>query len=62
MKFIHVLAASLVVVGVLNWGLGALFRFDVVPVVLGDATGLMVGATAVFEVLQWLPFHRTAKA
>jgi len=59
MKFIHFLAAVLVMAGALNWGLVGLFRFDIVPAVLGDATVLSrlvyiaVGAAGVFQVLRW---------
>lgn len=59
MKFVHVLAAGLIVVGVLNWGVVSLFRFDLVPAALGDATlpsriaCVVVGVAGVFRVLQW---------
>jgi len=59
MKFIDVLAAVLVVVGALNWGLVGLFRYDLVAALLGDATGLtrliyvVVGVAGLFQALQW---------
>jgi uncharacterized membrane protein YuzA (DUF378 family) len=59
MKFIDVLAAVLVVVGALNWGLVGLFRYDLVAALLGDATVLtrlvyiVVGMAGLFQALQW---------
>lgn len=64
MKFIDVLAAVLVVVGALNWGLVGLFRYDLVAALLGDATGLtrlvyvVVGVAGLFQALQWRAIHR----
>jgi len=66
MKSIHVLAAVLVMVGALNWGLVGLFRFDLVPAVLGDATVLSrlvyiaVGAAGLFQLLQWKAIQQRA--
>jgi len=63
MKFIDVLAAVLVVVGALNWGLVGLFRYDLVAAVLGDATVLtrlvyvVVGVAGLFQALQWKAIH-----
>jgi uncharacterized membrane protein YuzA (DUF378 family) len=63
MKFIDVLAAVLVVVGALNWGLVGLARYDLVAAVLGDATALtrlvyiVVGVAGLFQVLQWKAIH-----
>ncbi|HSS65971.1 MAG TPA: DUF378 domain-containing protein [Gammaproteobacteria bacterium] len=63
MKFIDVLAAVLVVVGALNWGLVGLFRYDLVAAVLGDATALtrlvyvVVGVAGLFQALQWKAIH-----
>jgi len=59
MRSIDFLAAIVVIVGALNWGLVGLFRFDFVPAVLGDATVLsrlayiVVGAAGLYQVLQW---------
>ena len=39
MKIINVLAAGLVVVGALSWGLVALYEFDLVAALLADGFG-----------------------
>jgi uncharacterized membrane protein YuzA (DUF378 family) len=63
MKFIDVLAAVLVVVGALNWGLVGLFRYGLVAALLGDATGLtrqvyvVVGVAGLYQALQWKAIH-----
>ena len=63
MRLIDVLAAVLVVVGALNWGLVGVFRYDLVAAVLGDATVLtrlvyaVVGLAGLFQVLQWKAIH-----
>ena len=60
MKNIDVLAAVLLVVGGLNWGLVGLFQFDLVATLFGGQAGmiskvvyLLVGASAVWQGLQW---------
>ena len=64
MKFIDVLAAILVVVGALNWGLVGLFRFDLVAALFGNVTGVtrlvyvLVGAAGLFQALQWKAIHQ----
>ncbi len=39
MKALQIVAAALVIVGALNWGLVALFRFDLVATLLGMSFG-----------------------
>ena len=46
MKVIDVVAAVLVVVGALNWGLVAVARFDLVAALFGLAFGEVSGLTA----------------
>jgi hypothetical protein len=64
MKTIDVLAAVLVVVGALNWGLVGLFGFDLVAALLGDSSSLsrivytLVGVCGLFQVLQWKAIQR----
>lgn len=59
MKSIDVVAAVLVVVGALNWGLVGLFEFDLVATLFGAGNGLsrivysLVGFAGVFQALQW---------
>ena len=47
MKSIDVIAAVLVVVGALNWGLVAVARFDLVAALFGLSFGEVSGLTAV---------------
>jgi uncharacterized protein len=64
MKKIDILAAVLVVVGALNWGLVGAFKFDLVATLLGDGTGgaravyLLVGLAAVFQAASWRAIQR----
>ena len=59
MKRIDVLAAILLAVGGLNWGLVGLFGFNLVGTLLGDASAMsrivytLVGLCAVYQGLQW---------
>ena len=47
MKFVNALAATLVIVGALNWGLVALAGFDLVAEIFGLEFGQTNGATRV---------------
>ena len=56
MKFLDILAAVLLVVGGLNWGLWAAFEFDLVAALFGGNTTLLskivyglVGLSAVYQ-------------
>ncbi len=59
MKTFDVLAAVLLVVGGLNWGLVGLFKFDLVAAALGgvpilmNAVYVLVGAAAVYQAMGW---------
>jgi uncharacterized membrane protein YuzA (DUF378 family) len=63
MKLVDVVAAVLVVVGALNWGLVAVARFDLVAALFGQSFGEVSGVTAVvyglvglaglYQVLLW---------
>jgi uncharacterized membrane protein YuzA (DUF378 family) len=59
MKTIDVIAAILVVVGGLNWGLVGVADFDLVATLFGDSSLLsrmvysLVGLAALFQALQW---------
>lgn len=59
MRQLDVLAAVLLVVGGLNWGLVGAFKFDLVAAVLGPATAAsaaiytVVGLSALYQVVQW---------
>ena len=59
MKKLDVVAAVLLVIGGLNWGLVGLFGFDLVATLFGAMSPLsravyaLVGASAVYQALQW---------
>ena len=64
MKTFDILAAILVVVGALNWGLVGLFQFDLVAGLFGNASGLsrlvytLVGFAGLFQAIQWKAIQR----
>ncbi|HTK46410.1 MAG TPA: DUF378 domain-containing protein [Gemmatimonadaceae bacterium] len=59
MKKLDVVAAVLLVIGGLNWGLVGLFGFDLVAALFGVMSPLsravyaLVGVSAVYQALQW---------
>ncbi|MBE0567677.1 MAG: DUF378 domain-containing protein [Krumholzibacteria bacterium] len=59
MKTFDVIAAVLLVVGGLNWGLWGAFRFDLVATLLGavpflmNAVYVLVGLAALYQALSW---------
>jgi uncharacterized membrane protein YuzA (DUF378 family) len=64
MKKLDVLAAALLVVGGLNWGLVGVLKFDLVAAILGQATVAssviytVVGVCALYQILQWKSIQR----
>jgi uncharacterized membrane protein YuzA (DUF378 family) len=70
MKQLDVIAAVLVVVGALNWGLVAVARFDLVAALFGMSFGEvsalsavvygLVGLAAVYQALSWKRVHGPA--
>jgi uncharacterized membrane protein YuzA (DUF378 family) len=64
MKTMDVLAAVLLVVGGLNWGLVGLFGFDLVATVFGSGAALarivyiLVGLAAIYQGLSWKSIQR----
>jgi uncharacterized membrane protein YuzA (DUF378 family) len=64
MKSLDVLAALLLVVGGLNWGLVGLFDFNLVATILGDASAMsrivyiVVGLCALYQALNWKSVQR----
>ncbi len=64
MKAMDVVAAVLVVVGALNWGLVGMFQFDLVAALFGNATGMsrlvysLVGLAGAFQAMQWKGIQR----
>lgn len=64
MKSIDIVAAVLLVVGGLNWGLVGFFGFDLVATLFGDASFLsrlvyaLVGACALYQGMQWKAIQR----
>lgn len=63
MKNVDVIAAVLVVVGAVNWGLVGAANLDLVKLLLGTGAlasivYILVGAAGVFQVLQWKAIQR----
>ena len=64
MKTIDVVAAVLLVVGGLNWGLVGMFNFDLVASIFGNMSVLsravysLVGLAAVYQGLSWKMIQR----
>jgi uncharacterized membrane protein YuzA (DUF378 family) len=64
MKAFDVIAAVLLVVGGLNWGLVGAFGFDLVAATLGHMSGLskivyvLVGLAAIYQGLSWKAINR----
>jgi len=64
MKKIDVVAAVLLVVGGLNWGLIGAARFDLVATLFGDMSALsrtvylLVGVAALYQAAQWRGIQR----
>lgn len=64
MRSLDVLAAILVVVGGLNWGLYGLFSLDLVATLFGSFSALstvvyaLVGLAAVYQAVQWRSIQR----
>ena len=65
MKSLDILAAILLVVGGLNWGLVGLFQFDLVATIGGSMSGLLariiyslVGLAALYQGLSWRAIQR----
>jgi uncharacterized membrane protein YuzA (DUF378 family) len=63
MKSVDVLAAVLVIVGALNWGLVGVAKFNLVTALFG-ATILssivfaIVGLAGIYQIAQWKAIHR----
>jgi uncharacterized membrane protein YuzA (DUF378 family) len=59
MKVLNVVAAILLIVGGLNWGLVGLFQFDLVAAIFGAASALsriiytLVGLSALYQLIMW---------
>ncbi len=64
MKKLDVLAAILLVVGGLNWGLVGIFNFDLVATIFGNASLLsnavyaIVGLCAIYQAIGWKAIQR----
>jgi uncharacterized protein len=64
MKKFDVLAAVLVVIGALNWGLVGVLNFDLVATLLGDGTAgarlvyALVGLAGIFQAASWKAIQR----
>lgn len=64
MKSLDVIAALLLVIGGLNWGLVGLANFDLVASVFGSGAALaqvvyvVVGLAAIYQAIQWKSIQR----
>ena len=68
MKTLDVIAAALVIVGALNWGLAGLFHLDLVATVFGMKFGetsalssvvyALVGLAGLYQALTWKSIQR----
>jgi uncharacterized membrane protein YuzA (DUF378 family) len=68
MKQIDVLAAALVIIGALNWGLAGLFHLDLVATIFGMRFGetstlssvvyALVGLSGLYQALTWKSIQR----
>lgn len=64
MKTLDVIAAVLMIVGGLNWGLVGFFRFDLVAAIFGDMGILsriiyaLVGIGALYQLVLWQSIRR----
>lgn len=63
MKNLDVIAAILLVIGGLNWGLVGSLNFDLVATlfgtsVLGSIVYILVGISAVYQIAQWKSIQR----
>lgn len=67
MKTFDVVAAVLVVVGALNWGLYGALSFDLVAALLGDQSVLsrlvyvLVGLSGLYQAVQWKAIQKRWK-
>ena len=68
MRTVDVVAAILLVVGGLNWGLVGLINLDLVARIFGDMSVLsrivyiLVGVAALYQAVQWKAIQRRWKA
>lgn len=66
MKAIDILAAVLVIVGALNWGLVGILRFDLVHALFGGTilsaiVYSLVGAAGVYQIFAWSAAQKHAQ-
>lgn len=63
MKTLDVIAAILLVVGGLNWGLVGIFSFDLVAAIFGDMSVvsrivyILVAVAALYQAILWKGIH-----
>ncbi len=65
MKSLDVLAAALLIIGGLNWGLVGLFQFDLVAAIFGSQSAMLsrvvyilVGISAAYQAITWKTIQR----
>ena len=66
MKVLDVITAILVIVGGLNWGLVAVFHFDLVKAIFGDMSVAsrfvytLVAVSAIYQLFEWRAVRKRA--
>jgi len=64
MKSFDVVAAALVIVGALNWGLVGALNFDFVAILFGEGAIIsrivyvLVGIAGIFQIVEWRAIQR----
>lgn len=58
MKYLDLIVSVLLIIGGLNWGLVALFDFNIVSTIFGTTAltqiiYILVGASAVYQAINW---------
>ncbi len=67
MKTLDVIAAILLVIGGLNWGLIGFFNFDLIGMIFGSMSALTrliycaIGVSALYYIFQWNSMHKRGR-
>lgn len=67
MKTLDIVAAVLLVIGGLNWGLVGFFNMDIIATVFGQMTMLtrvvygLIGLSALYYIFNWRTSHKRSK-
>lgn len=67
MKTLDVIAAALLIIGGINWGLIGFFDFDLIATIFGEMSALtrliycVVGLCALYQIFQWKALQKRWK-